>query len=106
MEPHFEFHQYPGTPNEQAATMRRVWDLLAGFLSEADEELPVREFERLANEDLGLAMNVFFGMTTIAAAQIRSRAEDLGEDPLDVIRNYERAFERRLEGLDGDEEDS
>jgi hypothetical protein len=51
-------------------------------------------------------MNVFFGMTTIAAAQIRSRAEDLGEDPLDVIRNYERAFERRLEGLDGDEEDS
>ena len=93
----FEMRKELGSPEEQRAIMARVWDLISPFFSAGDNRQDIAEFERLLNEDLHLALNVFYAMTTVAGLIMRE-ADQEDVDPLDVLRQFAERMERRIDG--------
>lgn len=70
--------------------MSRVFNLLAACIaSPLDEDHVLEEFERLINED----PQALYGLAIFAAGLVREEALRNDEDPLDALRDYERALE-------------
>jgi hypothetical protein len=95
----FVFERGDNDPELGAVAIRRAFDLIATFLNEdADaDRVVLAELERVMNDDVAIGLNAVYGLVAIAAGFVKANADDLGEQPLDVIRRLEEAAIRTLE---------
>jgi hypothetical protein len=95
----FVFERGDNDPELGAVAIRRAFDLIATFLNEdADaDRVVLAELERVMNDDVAIGLNAVYGLVAIAAGFVKANADDLGEQPLDVIRRLEEAAIGTLE---------